>query len=117
MPTSRLATHLRMATEIQMSRVQVGRILKQRKYRYLWARYSLEDKQNPEQRLAFKHRLEEELSRSTSNLERLQVWFWDESGFSLRSLLWSARIWNCSLYLLIVQIIIRLNESGTILHQ
>ena len=57
-----------MTTEIQMSR----------------AKYSLEDKQNPDQRLAFKHRLEEELARSTSNLEQLQVWFWDESGFSLR---------------------------------
>ena len=82
--TSRLATHLRMTTEIQMSSVQVGRILKQKKYRYRWAKYSLEEKQNPEQRLAFKHQLEEELTRSMSNPEGFQVWFWDESGFSLR---------------------------------
>lgn len=82
--TSRLASHLAKTTEIQMSSVQVGRILKQKKYSYLWAKYSLEEKQDPEKRLAFKHQLEAALERSKALPELYQVWFWDESGFSLR---------------------------------
>lgn len=82
--TSRLATHLGIKTKIHMSSVQVGRILKQKKYSYLWAKYSLEDKQDPEKRSAFKRQLEAELARSNAHPERFQVWFWDESGFSLR---------------------------------
>jgi transposase len=82
--TSRLATHLAKTLGIQMSSVQVGRILKQKKYRYLWAKYSLEDKQDAEKRASFKVQLEEELERSEALPEKLQVWFWDESGFSLR---------------------------------
>lgn len=82
--TSRLATHLAKTTEIQMSSVQVGRILKQKKYSYLWAKYSLEEKQDAEKRSAFKLQLEKELERSKVLPEEFQVWFWDESGFSLR---------------------------------
>ncbi|MHC5730343.1 MAG: IS630 family transposase, partial [Nostoc sp.] len=65
---------------------QVGRILERKKYVYLWAKYSLEDKQNPETRKAFKEKLSEYLRITNVAPERLQVWFWDESGFSLRVL-------------------------------
>lgn len=82
--TARLAKHLATTTHIQMSSVQVGRILIQKKYRYLWAKYSLEDKQDAEKRSSFKQKLEEVLAQSESSPEKLQVWFWDESGFSLR---------------------------------
>ena len=50
----------------------------------LWAKYSLEDKQNPEKRKIFKEKLSEYLKITKETPERLQVWFWDESGFSLR---------------------------------
>jgi hypothetical protein len=42
------------------------------------------DKQNPEKRKAFKEKLLEYLTITQESPERLQVWFWDESGFSLR---------------------------------
>jgi transposase len=40
----RLATHLEQETGITLSGSQVRRILKSKKYVYLWAKYSLEDK-------------------------------------------------------------------------
>lgn len=82
--TNRLATYLAQETGIQLSGEQVRRILKQKKYAYLWAKYSLEDKQNPTKRLAFKEKLLGYLADSEVCPEKLQVWFWDESGFSLR---------------------------------
>jgi transposase len=82
--TARLAKHLEKTTQIKMSSVQVGRILVQKKYAYLWAKYSLEEKQDSEKRAAFKEKLEEALTRSKASPEKLQIWFWDESGFSLR---------------------------------
>jgi transposase len=81
---ARLATYLAEVTEISLSGTQVMRILKAKKYCYLWAKYSLEDKQDPKKREAFKIKLEGYLKISKENPERLQVWFWDESGFSLR---------------------------------
>jgi transposase len=81
---ARLATHLELATGIKLSGSQVRRILERKKYVYLWAKYSLEDKQNPEKRKAFKEKLLEYLRITQESPERLQVWFWDESGFSLR---------------------------------
>lgn len=42
------------------------------------------DKQNPEKRKVFKEKLSEYLKLTRENPERLQVGFWDESGFSLR---------------------------------
>jgi transposase len=81
---ARLATYLKEQTGIQLSGEQVRRILLKKKYVYLWAKYSLEDKQNPENRKIFKEKLEGYLEVSTQEPERLQVWFWDESGFSLR---------------------------------
>ena len=81
---ARLATHLDQATGIKLSGSQVRRRLEKKKYVYLWAKYSLEDKQNPEKRKVFKEKLSEYLEITKTNPERLQVWFWDESGFSLR---------------------------------
>jgi transposase len=81
---ARLAAYLEQATGIKLSGSQVRRILERKKYVYLWAKYSLEDKQNPEKRKVFKEKLSEYLRITRETPERLQVWFWDESGFSLR---------------------------------
>ncbi|QLE53341.1 IS630 family transposase (plasmid) [Nostoc sp. C057] len=81
---ARLATYLEEITGIKLSGSQVRRILERKKYVYLWAKYSLEDKQNPEKRKVFKEKLSEYLRITKDTPERLQVWFWDESGFSLR---------------------------------
>lgn len=82
--TARLATHLAQTMNIQLSSRQVERILKQKKYGYLWAKSSLEELQDPKQRHKFREQLEQELAQTMQAPERLQVWFWDESGFSLR---------------------------------
>ena len=82
--SARLATYLEKLTGIKLSGSQVRRILSKKKYVYLWAKYSLEDKQNPEKRKIFKEKLSEYLKITKEAPERLQVWFWDESGFSLR---------------------------------
>lgn len=81
---ARLAAYLEIATGIKLSGSQVGRILNRKKYVYLWAKYSLESKQDPEKRKLFKEKLSEYLRITKIHPERLQVWFWDESGFSLR---------------------------------
>lgn len=90
----RLATYLEKITGIKLSGSQVRRILKQKKYVYLWAKYSLEAKRNLEKRKAFKKKIEEYLKIEILSPDRLQVWFWDvsvagartraTSGFSLR---------------------------------
>jgi transposase len=80
----RLATYLESITGIQLSGSQVRRILERKKYVYLWAKYSLEAKRNPEKRKAFKKKIEEYLKIEKLRSNQLQVWFWDESGFSLR---------------------------------
>ena len=82
--SARLATYLEKITGIKLSVSQVRRILERKKYVYLWAKYSLEDKQNPEKRKLFKEKLSEYLRITEETPNRLQVWFWDESGFSLR---------------------------------
>lgn len=79
-----LATYLAQQTGIQLSSSQVRRILKRKKYSYIWAKYSLEDKHNTALRAEFKQKLQTYLSLSKENPKRLQVWFWDETGFSLR---------------------------------
>ncbi|MCC5640230.1 IS630 family transposase, partial [Nostoc sp. CHAB 5844] len=71
-------------TGIQLSGSQVRRILEKKKYVYLWAKYSLESKRNPEKRKAFKQKIAEYLRIEKEHPERLQLWFWDESGFNLR---------------------------------
>ena len=82
----RLATYLESITGIQLSGSQVRRILERKKYVYLWAKYSLEVKRDPEKRKAFKKKIEEYLKIEKLRPNQLQVWFWDESGFSLRVL-------------------------------
>jgi transposase len=84
--TAQLATQLAKTTEIGLSSRQVERILKQKKYGYLWAKSSLEDLQDAKQRSQFRKQLEQELTNTTLAPEKLQVWFWDESGFSLRAI-------------------------------
>lgn len=81
---ARLATYLTEQTGIELSSSQIRRILKEKKYVYLWAKYSLEEKQNPQKREAFREKLKGYIEASEREPERLQVWFWDESGFSLR---------------------------------
>jgi transposase len=83
-PAARLATYLEKVTKIKLSGSQVTRIIHKNKYVYLWAKYSLESKQNPIHRQVFKHKLSEILRITKESPELLQVWFWDESGFSLR---------------------------------
>ncbi len=82
----RLATYLAQQTGIELTGSQVRKILKQKKYVYLWAKYSLEDKQNPLKRNEFKQKLAQYLELAKIKQTKLQIWFWDESGFSLRVL-------------------------------
>ena len=81
---ARLAAHLAKETTIQLSGTQVRPILRRKKYVYLWAKYSLEEKLDPNLRAAFKQKLARLLARTNADPQRIQVWFWDESGFSLR---------------------------------
>jgi transposase len=80
----RLATYLEEKTGITLSSSQVTRILKAKKYVYIWSKYSLEDKWDKKKRKAFKKKLKEYLKITIKSPDKLQVWFWDESGFSLR---------------------------------
>src|SRR4028119_2453659 len=82
----RLSSYLAEQTGIELTGSQVRKILKQKKYVYLWAKYSLEDKQNPLKRSEFKQKLAQYLELAKIKQELLQIWFWDESGFSLRVL-------------------------------
>lgn len=80
----RLATYLTEKTGIDLSSSQVRRILKRKKYSYIWAKYDLGDKQDPIERALFQKRLKDYLVVARDYPELLQVWFWDESGFSLQ---------------------------------
>ena len=75
------------------------RILRRKKYVYIVAKYSREDKQDKKLRKAFKEKLDEYLKLAKEKPESIQVWFWDgafkvatqvrhtappECGFSLR---------------------------------
>src|SRR4028118_1780775 len=82
--SQRLATYLEKTTGIKLSGAQIRRILEQKKYVYIWAKYSLESKRDPEKRTAFENKISEYIKIEKLTPERLQVWFWDESGFSLR---------------------------------
>ena len=79
-----MSEHLEKETGIKLSKSQIARILTQKKYSYIWGKYSLEDKQNQEQRKAFQEKLDHYLKISKENHESVQIWFWDECGFSLR---------------------------------
>ncbi|MDV2996795.1 MAG: IS630 family transposase ISNpu2 [Chroococcidiopsis sp. SAG 2025] len=80
----RLATYLTEQTGIELSSSQVRRILKRKKYSYIWAKSDLGDKQDPKEREEFQERLRKYLAVARDYPDLLQVWFWDESGFSLR---------------------------------
>jgi transposase len=80
----RLATYLKEQTGIELSSSQITNILKRKKWVYIWAKSSLEDRQNAEKRKEYKKRLDEYLRIAKEEPSKLQVWFWDESGFSLR---------------------------------
>ncbi|NDJ18417.1 IS630 family transposase, partial [Myxacorys almedinensis] len=67
----RLAVYLAENTGIALSGMQVRRILKQKKYVYLWAKYSLEDKQNPQHRQAFRAELRQKLAVSVQEPAKL----------------------------------------------
>lgn len=81
---NRLATYLEEKTGIKLSSSQVRRILERKKYVFIWTKYSLEDKWDKKKRKAFKKKLKEYIKITKKNPELLQLWFWDESGFSLR---------------------------------
>ena len=78
---ARLATYLEKVTGIKLSGSQISRILHKKKYVYIWAKYSLKDKQNPVEREVLKQKLSEYLKITKQSPELLQVWFWDESGY------------------------------------
>ena len=59
--TARLAIYLGEKTGIKLSSTQVRRILKSKKYVYLWSKYSLESKQDTVERGLFKDKLAEYL--------------------------------------------------------
>jgi transposase len=95
----RLATYLTEQTGIELSSSQVRRILKRKKYSYIWAKYDLESQHNAIERAKFQQRLSDYLTVAREYPELLQVWFWerafgkefsfpkrrvDESGFSLQ---------------------------------
>ncbi len=82
----RLSTYLAQETGVKLSGSQVRKILKRKKSAYLWAKYSLEDKQKPVKRKEFKEKFPTYLSIAKANPKLHQIWFWDESGFSLRVL-------------------------------
>src|SRR5919202_1192577 len=58
---ARLATYLEKVTEIKLSSSQISWILHKKKYVYIWAKYSLESKQNSIEREVFKQKLSEYL--------------------------------------------------------
>ena len=70
----RLATYLEEVTGIKLSGSQVWRIISKKKYVYLWSKYSLDHKQDPEKRKDFKKKLEEYLRIEKESPNRLQVW-------------------------------------------
>jgi transposase len=66
----RLATYLEEETGIKLSGSQVRRILKQKKYVYLWAKYSLESKRNEKSREAFREKIEEYLKAEKVGVQK-----------------------------------------------
>jgi transposase len=71
---ARLAKHLGKETGVNLSGSQVARILTQKKYAYLWGKYSLEDKQDRELRKVFKEKLEKYMKIAKEEPECLQTW-------------------------------------------
>ncbi len=79
-----MSEHREKETGIKLSKSQISRILAREKYVYIWEKYSLEDKQDRKKREAFKEKLAGYLKLAKEKPESIQVWFWDECGFSLR---------------------------------
>ena len=75
--------YLGKKTGIKLSSTLVRRILKSKKYVYL-AKYSLKEKQDTVERGLFKDKLAEYLRIAKESPALLQVWFWEECGFSFR---------------------------------
>ncbi len=67
----RLATYLEGETGIKLSGSQIRRILKSKKYVYIWAKYSLEESQDPEKRKLFKEKFYEYLKIAKESPESL----------------------------------------------
>lgn len=82
--TTRLATHMAETTDIYLGGEQIRRILRQKKYAYIWAKADLSEKQDQPKREAYKQKLAHYFALSQDKPEVIQLWFWDESGFSLR---------------------------------
>lgn len=93
----RLATYLEEITGVKLTGSQVRRILERKKYVYLWAKYSLEAKKNLKKRKTFRRKIEEFLKIEKETPNRLQLLFWDESGFSLR-VIRRKKVWIVSVY-------------------
>ena len=72
---ARLAIYLKEKTGIELSSTQVRRILKSKKYVYLWAKYSLKDKQDAVESGLFKDKLADYLKIEKEFPDLLQVWF------------------------------------------
>jgi Zn-finger nucleic acid-binding protein len=63
-------------TGVKLSGSQVRKILKRKKYAYLWAKYSLEDRQNSEKRKEFLEKFQNYLSIAKKHPNLFQIWFW-----------------------------------------
>ncbi len=71
----RLATYLGEQTGIKLTGSQIRKILQRKKYVYLWAKYSLEDRQNLAKRNEFKERFRKYIAIAKMNPNHLQIWF------------------------------------------
>ena len=80
----RLATYLAENTGIALSSSQIRRILQRKGLSYIWAKYDLSDKQNVDKRKEFKERMKKYFELIKQTPDSVQIWFWDESGFSTR---------------------------------
>jgi len=81
---ARLSTHMEKETGILLGNTQLRNMLKKKRFVYIWAKYSLEDKQDEQKREEFRKKFEEYKKLLKEKPESIQIWFWDESGFSLR---------------------------------
>ena len=81
---ARLGEHMKKETGILLGSTQIRNILKKKGFSYTWAKYSLEHKQNKEKREEFKQKFEQYKKLLKEKPSSIQIWFLDESGFSLR---------------------------------
>ena len=95
---TRLSTYLQQQTGIKPVQPTNRSNIAKKNYVYIWAKYSLESKQNKArssprgilhaadfaERARFREKLATYLKAGVVAPEFFQVWFWDETGFSLR---------------------------------